>query len=167
MKINYRFIISWILVILWMFNIYYLSNMDSELSNTKSKDTINTVVESSVVVTNKDISKDNLNSIVNALNKPLRKCMHSFVFFILVILFINAFNNSNIRNYKCYLFSIVLSFIYACFDEFHQLYVTGRTGQLMDIGIDMIGVLIGVLVIYIYGLLVKDRNIVKEKHSQC
>ena len=41
-----------------MFNIYYLSN-------TKSEDTINTVVESSVVVTNKDISKDNLNSIVN------------------------------------------------------------------------------------------------------
>ena len=165
MKVNYRFIISWILVILWMFNIYYLSSMDSELSNTKSKDTINTVVESSVVITNKDISKDNLNSIVNGLNKPLRKCMHSFVFFVLVILFINAFNNSNIGNYKCYLLSILLSFIYACFDEFHQLYVTGRTCQFMDIGIDMIGVLIGVLVFYIYGLLVKVRNIKKEKHS--
>ena len=159
MKFNYRFIFSWVLVVLWMFNIYYLSSMNSDLSNTKSKDTINTVVESSVVVTNKDISKDNLNSIVNVLNKPLRKCMHSFVFFILVILFINAFNNSNIRNYKCYLFSIVLSFIYACFDEFHQLYVTGRTGQLMDIGVDMIGVLFGVLVFYIYGLLVKDRRL--------
>ena len=93
--------------------------------------------------------------------------MHSFVFFILVFLFINAFNNSNFKNYKCYLFSIFFSFIYASFDEFHQLYVTGRTGQLMDVGIDMIGVLIGVLVFYIYGLLVKDRNIVKEKHSQC
>ena len=167
MKFNYKFIFSWILVVLWMFNIYYLSNMNSELSNTKSKDTINTVVESTVVVTNKDISKDNLNSIVNGLNKPLRKCMHSFVFFILVILFINAFNNSNVRNYKCYLFSIFFSFMYACFDEFHQLYVVGRTGQFMDIGIDMIGVLIGVLVFYIYELLVKDRNIVKEKHSQC
>ena len=159
MMINYRFIISWILIILWMFNIYYLSSMDSELSNTKSKDTINTVVESSVVVIYKDISKDNLNSIVNVLNKPLRKCMHSFVFFILVILFINAFNNSNIRNYKCYLFSVFLSFMYACFDEFHQLYVVGRTGQYMDIGIDMIGVLIGVLVFYIYGLLVNDRRL--------
>ena len=158
MKVNYRFIISWILVILWMFNIYYLSSMDSELSNTKSKDTINTVVESTVGVTNKDISKDNLNSIVNVLNKPLRKCMHSFVFFVLVILLLNAFYSINIINYKGYLFSILISFIYACTDEFHQLYVVGRTGQLMDIGIDMIGVLIGVLVIYIYGLLVKDRR---------
>ena len=159
MKFNYRFIISWILVILWMFNIYYLSSMDSELSNSKSKGTINTVVESTVVVTNKDISKNSINSIVDILNKPLRKCMHSFVFFILVILFINAFNNSNIRNYKCYLFSIFLSFMYACFDEFHQLYVVGRTGQFMDIGIDMIGVLFGVLVFYIYGLLVKDGRL--------
>ena len=85
--------------------------------------------------------------------------MHSFVFFILVILFINVFNNFNIRSYKCYLFSIVLSFIYACFDEFHQLYVTGRTGQLMDIGIDMIGVLFGVLVIYNYRLLVEEKRL--------
>ena len=141
-----------------MYNDYSFC-MNNELSNTKSKDTINTIVESSVVVTNKDISKDNLNSIVNDLNKSLRKCMHSFVFFILVILFINAFNNSNIRSYKCYLFSIVLSFIYACFDEFHQLYVTGRTGQLMDIGIDMIGVLFGVLVIYNYRLLVEEKRL--------
>ena len=141
-----------------MYNDYSFC-MNNELSNTKSKDTINTIVESSVVVTNKDISKDNLNSIVNVLNRPLRKCMHYFVFFILVILFINAFNNSNIRNYKCYLFSIVLSFIYACFDEFHQLYVTGRTGQLMDIGIDMIGVLFGVLVIYNYRLLVEEKRL--------
>ena len=141
-----------------MYNDYSFC-MNNELSNTKSKDTINTIVESSVVVTNKDISKDNLNSIVNDLNKSLRKCMHSFVFFILIILFINAFNNFNIRSYKCYLFSIVLSFIYACFDEFHQLYVTGRTGQLMDIGIDMIGVLFGVLVIYNYRLLVEEKRL--------
>ena len=141
-----------------MYNDYSFC-MNNELSNTKSKDTINTIVESSVVVTYKDISMDNLNSIVNDLNKSLRKCMHSFVFFILVILFINAFNNSNIRNYRCYLFSVVLSFIYACFDEFHQLYVTGRTGQLMDIGIDMIGVLFGVLVIYNYRLLVEEKRL--------
>ena len=40
-----------------------------------------------------------------------------------------------------------------------NLRLTGRTGQFMDIGIDMIGVLIGVLVFYIYGLLVKDRRL--------
>ena len=167
MKLNYKIVISWLLVVLWMIGIFILSSMDSELSNTKSKDTINTVVESTVVVTNKDISKNSINSIVNVLNKPLRKCMHSFVFFVLVILLLNAFYSINIINYKGYLFSILISFIYACTDEFHQLYVVGRTGQLIDIGIDMIGVLFGVLVFYIYGLLVKDWSNRKVKHSRC
>ena len=142
-----------------MFTIFYLSSMDSELFNTKSKDTINTIVESSVVVINKDISKDNINSIVNVLNIPFRKSMHSFVYFVLVILLLNAFYSIYIINYRSYLFSIVVSFIYACSDEFHQLYVVGRTGQFIDIGIDMMGVLFGVLVFYVYGLLVKDRRL--------
>ena len=167
MKLNYKIVISWLLVVLWMIGIFILSSMDSELSNSKSKGTINTVVESTVVVTNKDISKNSINSIVDILNKPLRKCMHSFVFFVLVILLLNAFYSINIINYKGYLFSILISFIYACTDEFHQLYVVGRTGQLIDIGIDMIGVLFGVLVFYIYGLLVKDWSNRKVKHSRC
>ena len=114
------------------------------------------VVESTVVVTNKDISKYN---IVNVLNIPFRKSMHSFVYFVLVILLLNPFNSIYIVNYRFYLFSTVVSFICAYSDEFHQLYVVGRTDQFIDIGIDMIGVLIGVLVFYIYGLLVKEKRL--------
>jgi VanZ family protein len=61
-----------------------------------------------------------------------------------------------------YLYSVAVSIFYAFTDEFHQLFVTGRTGQFIDIGIDMIGVLIGVLVFYIYGLLVKVRRLGKN-----
>ena len=114
------------------------------------------VVESTVVVTNKDISKYN---IVNVLNIPFRKSMHSFVYFVLVILLLNPFNSIYIVNYRFYLFSTVVSFICAYSDEFHQLYVVGRTDQFIDIGIDMIGVLIGVLVFYISGLLVKEKRL--------
>ena len=159
MKLNYKILISWILVILWMITIFYLSSMNSEVSNTKSKDTINTVVTTSIETTNKDISQDKVNSIVNILNKPLRKCMHSIVFFILVILLINAFYNTNIRNYKAYVFSIVISFIYACTDEYHQLFVLGRTGQFIDVLIDTIGTLLGCLVFYIiYKVINKNRK---------
>ncbi len=31
-------------------------------------------------------------------------------------------------------------FLYACSDEFHQLFVEGRSGSLRDVGIDMLGV---------------------------
>ena len=165
MKLNYKILISWILVILWMITIFYLSSMNSEVSNNKSKTTINTVVTTSIEttnnigITNKDISKDKVNSIVNILNKPLRKCMHSIVYFVLVILLINAFYNTNIRNYKAYIFSIIISFIYACTDEYHQLFVLGRTGQFTDVLIDTIGVLLGCLVFYgVYRVINKNRK---------
>ena len=166
MIFKYRVLFSWLLVFIWMGSIFYLSGMSSDSSNSKSKESISVVVESSIHVTNdlgiinEPISKSNINSIVNVLNKPLRKCMHSFMYFILVILLLNAFKSMCIFNItSVYLYSVAVSIFYAFTDEFHQLFITGRTGQLMDVGIDMIGVLFGVLVFYIYGLLVKDRRL--------
>ena len=72
------------------------------------------------------------------------------------ILLFNTFKSTCIFNItSVYLYSVAVIL-------FHQFFVTGRTGQLMDIGIDMIGVLFGVLVFYIYGLLVKVRRLGKN-----
>lgn len=156
MNNNYKILISWILVLIWMITIFYLSNMDSDQSNTKSKETINVVVENTIDVTNnigitnEPTTKDNINSIVNVLNKPLRKCMHATVYFVLVILVINAFNQMHLlTRVNTYIYSIIICFIYACTDEIHQLYVVGRTGQFIDVLIDTIGALLGCLVFYI------------------
>ena len=156
MNNNYKILISWILVLIWMITIFYLSNMDSDQSNTKSKETINVVVENTIDVTNnigitnEPTTKDNINSIVNVLNKPLRKCIHATVYFVLVILVINAFNQMHLlTRVNTYLYSIIICFIYACTDEIHQLYVVGRTGQFIDVLIDTIGALLGCLVFYI------------------
>jgi VanZ family protein len=40
-----------------------------------------------------------------------------------------------------------LSLLYAFSDEVHQLVVPGREGKLADVGIDAIGIMIGLLVI--------------------
>ena len=155
MNNNYKILVSWILVLIWMITIFYLSSMDSEQSNTKSKETINVVVENTIDVTNnigitnEPTTKDNINSIVNVLNKPLRKCMHATVYFVLVILVINAFNQMHLlTRVNTYLYSIIICFIYACTDEIHQLYVVGRTGQFIDVLIDTIGALLGCLMFY-------------------
>ena len=156
MNNNYKILISWILVLIWMITIFYLSSMDSDQSNTKSKETINVVVENTIDVTNnigitnEPTTKDNISSIVNVLNKPLRKCMHATVYFVLVILVINAFNQMHLlTRVNTYIYSIIICFIYACTDEIHQLYVVGRTGQFIDILIDTIGALLGCGVFYI------------------
>lgn len=165
MNNNYKILISWILVLIWMITIFYLSSMDSDQSNTKSKETINVVVENTIDVTNnigitnEPTTKDNINSIVNVLNKPLRKCMHATVYFVLVILVINAFNQMHLlTRVNTYLYSIIICFIYACTDEIHQLYVVGRTGQFIDVLIDTIGALLGCLVFYIGSKLINKNR---------
>ena len=89
--------------------------------------------------------------------------MHSFMYFVLVVLLLNAFNSMCIFNTtSVYLYSVAVSIFMLLLILFYQLFVTGRTGQLMDVGIDMIGVLFGVLVFFIYGLLVKLRRLGKN-----
>ena len=44
----------------------------------------------------------------------------------------------------------VIGTLYACTDEFHQIYVPGRSGELRDVGIDCCGVLTGVLLYTAY-----------------
>ena len=38
--------------------------------------------------------------------------------------------------------AVLISLLYACSDEMHQLLVPGRSGKMIDVGIDMAGVLI-------------------------
>ena len=144
---------SWILVILWMIVIFWLSSMSGVESGTKSKGMISNFVETTIDKTNdlgitdKHLSSDKLETITNVLNYPLRKFMHAGVYLVLSILVLNAFYRSDINNRK-YLLAILFCFIYACTDEFHQLFV-GRTGQFLDVLIDTLGAIIGCFVYYI------------------
>lgn len=77
----------------------------------------------------------------------IRKLAHFSEYFILVLLAINCFKNYKIKSY--YIYSIIFSILYSCTDEFHQLFISGRSGQLIDIGIDTIGIITGALMYFI------------------
>lgn len=161
---NKKIIISWILVILWMGVIFWFSSMPSKESNSKSEGTINKIIETTVSTTNKvgltdkHPSKKKMSQVVEYLNYPLRKCMHASVYFILVLLLLNAFRVSNFSLKKAIIFSILICFLYACSDEFHQTFVTGRTGQFSDSLIDTTGGIIGVFFYYIFSKVLKIRH---------
>ncbi len=46
-------------------------------------------------------------------------------------------------------FSLALTFLYAVSDEFHQLFVAGRSGQFRDVMLDTTGGLFGILVAFV------------------
>ena len=56
-----------------------------------------------------------------------------------------------------YLFSkkLILSIMYACYDEYRQLSVPGRSGSIKDVFIDSLGALTGITLIFIIILAIK------------
>ena len=51
------------------------------------------------------------------------------------------------KNAKRFYFGILFTLLYAISDEIHQLFVSGRSGQVRDVFIDMAGALLGVLLL--------------------
>ena len=49
------------------------------------------------------------------------------------------------------LIAVCIAFAYACTDEFHQTFVSGRTGTPVDVAIDSIGMAIAALLINLRG----------------
>lgn len=145
--------ISWFLVFLWMILIFTLSNMTGEVSTKASVGGIEKTITVIADTTNKMniTKKDNdqpkrIKKISKKLNYPVRKYMHVTEYLILTLLLYNAFCKSGIKNRKTLFLCLLICFLYACTDEFHQLF-RERTSSFIDVLIDTSGGLIAVLII--------------------
>lgn len=49
--------------------------------------------------------------------------------------------------YKKYKYTIITAYLYALTDEFHQTFVSGRTGRFRDTLIDLLGITIGLIIL--------------------
>lgn len=168
-----KILVSLLLVILWMGIVFSFSSMDSYESNTKSKGTITKVITVTVATTNKigltdkHPSEARINQVVDSLNYPLRKCMHASIYFGLILLILNLFRLANIKLRKAIPIALIICFLYACGDEYHQTLVSGRTGQFSDVIIDMIGASIGILFYLSCYQLLKFKKKEKQQEKLC
>ena len=131
-----------VLALVVLSSIYYLSSMNNKETNSLSKGIVYKSIELVEHITHKEYDKK---SIVNKLNKPIRKCAHFTLFLILgvcIYLLLNSFNISN-----RFIISIVLCFVFAILDETHQIFTSGRTPLLLDILIDSMGSIVGIVII--------------------
>lgn len=54
--------------------------------------------------------------------------------------------------------TLLISFLYACSDEFHQLFISGRSGQWLDVLIDTCGSLFTSILVFTYNKLLNKKN---------
>ena len=132
---NKRLVLAWTLLILWMLFIFIMSSFNGVMSSNQSG-SIATLIYNIF-----NISDTEKVSFI------VRKCAHVSEFFILGILVINLISKYNVK--YSYLNSFIVCVLYASSDEFHQLFVPGRSGQVTDIFIDMIGVVLGLLLVFL------------------
>lgn len=161
--------ISIVAVIIWTLIIFFASTKTSTESNTTSKKFIYNNLKVAINITNKikltnsDIYNEKwLESKVDILNKPIRKCAHAFIYFVLAILLCLCLKVSRINENKIYLLVLLSTFCYSLTDEFHQLFVSGRTGQFSDCLIDTSGAILGILLFKVM-LIIKNKNYLKTR----
>ncbi|KUO49329.1 MAG: VanZ family protein [Desulfitibacter sp. BRH_c19] len=130
--------LSWILVVLFMVVIFYLSHqpaIESDQLSTGITEIIIKTIEK--VVPNADFD-------IGSFNHIIRKNAHFFAYLVLGVLVINAMRRSGVSGYRSVGIALVICALYAVSDEVHQLFIIGRSGELRDVLIDSAGASAGV-----------------------
>jgi VanZ family protein len=82
---------------------------------------------------------------VQWLNHIVRKNAHFIAYLILGLLQVNALYLNGKRGRQAFVLALLISFLYAASDEFHQTFVPGRSGELRDVLIDTAGAITGIV----------------------
>lgn len=96
-----------------------------------------------------DEKKEELAQIIDY---PVRKAAHMSEYALLTLLTFGAVCTK--KGKRRYIIPISITFLYACTDEFHQLFVNGRAGRFTDVLIDTSGGVIMLLIVFIISLAV-------------
>lgn len=147
MKIKFKRILSWILVIAWMIFIFYMSNQPANISNEQSDFVLNLI---------KNLGIDINNIYIDLAITIIRKGAHFSEYLILSLLYFNLLRFYINKN-KALVLSIILCFLYASTDEFHQLFVEGRAGRFTDVLIDTSGAFIASILVFLVNKILKKR----------
>lgn len=126
---NKRNIMNYTLLIIWMIVIFIMSNQPASISDSQSGGILKGLAAMGI----------NMDSIFGDFaNFVIRKTAHFFEYMILALFVFNAFQLT-FNTKKLLIMTIVFVFIYACTDEIHQLFVSGREGTIRDVIIDTCG----------------------------
>ena len=122
-------LVAAVLLIAWMLVIFMFSHMPAEASDEKSRLVVN-ILEA--------LGLNTQGSLADLANHIVRKSAHFLEYALLYLLALNLMRYYFTFN-KALLLSLALVFLYACTDEFHQLFVPGRAGRFSDVLIDTSG----------------------------
>lgn len=145
-------------LVLWMALIFSFSNQKDVDSSKVSDGFIDRTVVKIYKIFNENITKEKENEIIEKYTYPIRKLAHYTLYFILGILSFLVVKDYSI-NKKLIIYSLLICFLYACSDEFHQLFIIGRSARVLDVMIDTFGSFCSISIFYIFNKKISKKSI--------
>ena len=152
-KTSLKRVIVGIFVISWMTVVFIFSSQDGTKSLNTSGSMIyyvdtkinssSTSNNTSKVETDKHTTQEYKYSA--ELQRTVRKYAHCFLYTIGGVVISVFFYAFTLNKREIITSSLLTGVLYALSDEIHQFYVKGRTSSVFDVGIDTVGVIIGIL----------------------
>lgn len=133
-----------ILTLLWMIVIFSFSAKTADAS-TKDSLFVGRKIGHFIMEDFEEWEVKQQTAFAEKIEYPVRKGAHMTEYAILGVLLLCSWDLNRHSLKKASWYSWLLGVLYAASDEFHQLFVEGRSGQLTDVAIDSIGVMFGVL----------------------
>jgi len=117
--------------------IIFTFSSDNDVESNKKSDGI--IIRTTEFVLNRKLSDKEKEIYIEKYVIYVRKAAHFTLYFILGLTFISFLKEYNLDNKKLLIYTIIFVFIYACSDEIHQLFINGRSGEILDVLIDTLG----------------------------
>jgi VanZ family protein len=141
-----------------MLIIFSFSAKPAERSNETSLKVADRVLTSFEKVTGIDYQADQRIKVLEIINHVIRKGSHFSEYALLACTFALHLLVLKKRGKLLLLVPIILSAFYASTDEFHQLFILGRSGQVSDVILDTCGAITGSLLFSTIVILIKKHK---------
>ncbi|BBH25854.1 teicoplanin resistance protein VanZ [Intestinibaculum porci] len=136
-----------VLILVWMYVIFRFSAQNGTNSHEASDHVVDLLQRIVYVMTGKDVSVIlATGSYRMYIEFAVRKCAHMFIYFVLSInVMLLLFTYKRMPMLKRMFISLLVCFLYACTDEFHQRFSAGRGASFRDVLIDTSGAAFGLI----------------------
>lgn len=150
------------LVIISIGGMYYFSSQNGNVSGSQSQIVVNIIdkVRDKVTLKNQNLIKvqtkiyDKLRKL-GSKSYIVRKMAHFIIYALIgisLLLFMYVFSKKLMLSS---IIAFILSVTYACYDEYRQISIPGRSGSIKDVFIDSCGALTGIILTFSIILIIK------------
>lgn len=143
MCLAYRKVLLPLFTVLWMGMIFWFSAAPAEESTDMSL-SAGSVVAKFLNPDFDELTESEQKEFVEKIDHPVRKSAHAGEYALLGILFMGSLGAYRIDERRS-IAAWVCTTAYAATDEFHQLFVAGRSCQISDVALDSTGAAAGIL----------------------